>query len=154
MYKKMIEHARASGKASEESMWQEIKHVDVLLSEIKDEHPELYWQYMRNAHKHLFGHHYTPEFADYDVGKMHSTDRNGVKHEGAHWVKSQVIDAWQGKVFPPGTTDCDKWVAANAFWHDLHREFDDGDILKAAYLFFFADEDSKSKGKVWDYMNC
>jgi hypothetical protein len=154
MYKKMIMQAKAEGKASEDSMWKEIEHVDGLLEELKAEHPDLYWKYLRKAHMHLYGPHYAPEFAEYDISQMHSTDKNGVKHIGAHWTRQQVVTEWQGKVFPPGTTDCDKWVAANAFWHDLHREFEDGDILKAAYLFFFADEDSKSKGKVWDYINC
>ena len=153
MYKKMIEMARAEGKATEEIMWREIKHVGVLLDEIKEEHPELYWKYIRKAHEYLFGEHYTPEFAEYDIEQMYSTDENGQKHMGAHWTRQQVVDAWQGKVFPAGTTDCDKWVAANAIWHDLHREFDDGDVLKAAYLFFFADEDSDDDGKVWEYMN-
>lgn len=152
MYKKMIEEARVAGKANEQAMWAEIDHVAELLGEIKSEHPEMYWEYIRKAHENMYGSHYTPEFAEYDIEQMHSTDASGVRHTGAHWTKQQVLSVWSGKLFPTGTTDCDKWVAANALWHDLHKKFNDEQVLEAAYLFFFADEDYTTNGKVWDYM--
>jgi hypothetical protein len=41
---------------------------------------------------------------------------------------------------------------------DICKEFDDEQVLKAGYMFFFKDEDWDSKDgsydKVWRYMNC
>jgi hypothetical protein len=59
-----------------------------------------------------------------------------------------------GKPMPAGVTDCDKWVAANAMWHDLNKKFDDGQVIHAAILFFLSDEDWPGQGKIWEYMNC
>ena len=100
----------------------------------------------------LNGKHYSKDHAEMEVSKMHSTDANGNVHTGAHWTADQVEAATASKKFPEGTTKCDKYVAYNATWHDLHKEFTDEQILKIAYLTWFADEDWHSDGKIWDYM--
>lgn len=152
-YKKMIEDARQKGVASEESMWKSVADMDAMLESMKDTHPEMYWDMMRKTHENLYGPHYDEDFAEYDISKMESTDNSGMRKKGAHWSKDEVKAATMGKPFPSGTTDCDKWVAYNAAWHDFHKNFDDGQILDIAYLFFFADEDWHGEGKIWDYMN-
>lgn len=100
----------------------------------------------------LNGKHYTKDHAEMEVSQMHSTDANGKVYSGAHWTMEQVEAATAGLKFPEGTTICDKYVAYNTTWHDLHKVFTDEQILKAAYLIWFADEDSHSEGKIWDYM--
>ena len=47
-----------------------------------------------------------------------------------------------------------QYVAFNLMYSDLCRKFDDGQILDAAWLFYFADEDWPNGGstKVWDYV--
>ena len=54
--------------------------------------------------------------------------------------------------FPSGTNKWDKYVAFNAAYSDLMKEFDDAQILKAGYLLYFADEDWGSTTKIWEYM--
>ena len=83
---------------------------------------------------------------------MHHTDTNGTVHTGVHWTVEQIESATTSKKFPEGTTKWDKFVAYNATWHDLSREFTDEQILKAAYLLWFADDDWHTDGKIWDYM--
>lgn len=53
--------------------------------------------------------------------------------------------------FPNGTTEWDKYVAFNSFYSDLCLVFSTEEIIKAAYRFFFQDEDAGA-GKVWNYM--
>jgi hypothetical protein len=152
-YKTMVQEARQAGRASETAMWASIEAVDDMLEEMREQHPEKYWKFMRKAHEQLWGSHYDMQFANHDISRMHSTDANGREQVGAHWTREEVAQAWAGRTFPQSTTDCDKWVAANAFWHDLRKNFEDAEILQAAFLFFFADEDWKRDGKVWEYMN-
>lgn len=151
-YRAMIEEARRTGKAGETAMWASIESVDELLEDLKEEHPDRYWAFMRRAHEDMHGRHYNEEFAEWDIGQMHSTDQNGVTHHGAHWTRQEVSQAMQGHPLPASVTECDKWVAANAMWHDLHRGFDDRQIILAAILFFFSDEDWGADGKIWCYM--
>ena len=151
-YKKMIEEAKRNGKATEAVMWASIETVNDMLEELREEHPEKYWAFMRRVHEDIYGSHYNEEFAKYDIEQMHSTDANGVKHMGAHWTKAEVTQALMGKAIPAEVTECDKWVAANAMWHDLRKVFDERQILNATVLFFFQDEDWEGHGKVWEYM--
>jgi len=150
-YKDMVVNARKKGVATEQSMWRSIDDVDDMLCMLKESHPEAYWAFMRKSHENIYGPHYDEEYAEHDIADMHSTSKDGTKVSGQHWSKDEIKTATQGKVFPPATTDCDKWVAYNAMWHDLHHTFSDSDILNAAYLFYFADEDAPD-GKVWKYM--
>ena len=151
-YRSLIKSAIAQGKSSEDVMWKSVDRVDCLLKEVKEYDPEAYWRFMRKAHEDLHGCHYDQTYAEYDLSKIHYTDRNGVKHEGAHWSKEEVISATANKKFPAGTTDCDKWVAYNATYADFCKRFSDADILEIAYLYFFADEDAP-EGKIWRYMS-
>lgn len=153
-YKRMIEEAKRSGKGTEAVMWANVDSVSDLLEELREEHPDKYWAFMRRTHEDIYGCHYNEEFARYDIERMHSTDANGLKHMGAHWSKQEVLNALQNKPIHADITECDKWVAANAMWHDLHKAFDDRQVLNAAVLFFLTDEDWQGHGKIWEYMSC
>lgn len=153
-FEKMITEAKKKGLTNETKMWQSVAILEEGLEALKESHPDVYWKIMRDQHRLMYDGHYSEEFAQYDIDRMHSTDRSGVKNHGAHWSKNEVVSATSNKPFPQGVTDCDKWVAYNAMWHDLNRKFDDTQILEAAYLFFFADEDWSEEGtKIWDYMS-
>lgn len=150
----MLMDAQKKGMTNEAKMWRSVASIGEGLDLLEETHPEMYWKIMRDQHRIMYDGHYSEEFAEHDIENMHSIDKNGTQVHGAHWTKADVVSATNGKTFHPGVTDCDKWVAYNAMWHDMHRKFDDAQILEIAYLFFFADEDWKEQGsKVWDYMS-
>lgn len=152
-YKQIVQQARDRGLNTERAMESSINSVSELLESMKDTHPEVYKQFLQKTHEDLFGPHYNDEFANEAVSALEYTDENGKHRTGPHWTKQEVITATQGKTFPNGTTDCDKYVAYNATYADFCKKFDEEDILDIAYLFFFADEDWKGKGKIWTYMH-
>ena len=148
----MVDHAKKAGLTNEKTMWESIDSFSELLEELKESHPQMYWDFMREQHGIMFHNHYDQAFAEYDVSQMHYTDKNGVKHYGAYWTAEQIESATQGMKFPQGTTKWDKFVAFNAAYSDFCRDFDDAQILKIGWLFYFADEDWGEEGKVWEYM--
>lgn len=149
-YRKMVDAAKAAGVASEKTMWESIDAFSELLEELKESHPQKYWDFMREQHGIMYGGHYDEMFAEYDVRGLEYTDKTGAKHKGAHWTLEQIEGATAGMRFPSGVSKWDKYVAFNAAYADLCKVFDDGDILKAAHAFYFADEDWGSDTKIWD----
>lgn len=151
-YKKMIKtYADAGG--DEKKMWASVEVTEEAMEYIKEKDPEKYECLMRKLHEALHGKHYCEEMALHDVSKMHSVGSDGTKHVGAHWTVEQIEAALSSKPFPTGTTKWDKYVAVNAFWHDLRKKLTDEQVINAAYLFWFDDEDWESSGKIWDYMS-
>ena len=151
-YKKMITDYATNG-GDEKKMWASVDVTEMAMEYIKEKDPEKYECLMRKLHEALYGKHYCEEFALHDVAQMHSTGADGTKHVGAHWTVDQIEAATKGLTFPAGTTKWDKFVAFNAFANDLGGVLTDEQILKAAYAFWFDDEDWKEEGKIWDYMS-
>ena len=147
----MLTDAKRKGITNESTMWKSIDAMQPMLESFKESHPEEYHKFMRSQQEVIYGPHYDTDSADEDVAKLHYTDRNGTQHTGPHWTKEEILNATAGYSFPPETTDCDKYVAFNAMYADLAKDFDDSQIIKAAYRFYFDDEDAPS-GKVWRYM--
>lgn len=152
-YKEMVNHAKKSGVTNEQTMWDSIDSFSELLEELKESHPKLYWDFMRKQHGIMFHNHYDEAFALYDVAQMHSTNKSGERKEGAHWTCEQIESATAGMKFHNGTTKWDKFVGFNAAYHDWNKHFEDADILRIGYAFYFADEDWGSDTKVWEYMS-
>lgn len=150
-YKKMIK-AYADNGGDEKKMWASVDVTAEAMDYIKETNPEKYDCIMRKLSEALYGKHYSEELALADVAKMHSIGADGTKHIGPHWTVEQIESATKEKSFPSGTTKWDKYVAYHATFHDLRKKFTDEQILCAAYLFWFADDDWKSPGKIWDYM--
>ena len=98
------------------------------------------------------GCHYDREWAEYDVSQITYTDKEGKKHTGAYWTCEQVEEATKAMSFPSGTTKWDKFVAFNSFRADTCKVLTEEQVLKAAYQFYFADEDFAAKNKIWHYM--
>lgn len=153
-YRKMVDSAKAAGMTSEKMMWESIDSFSELLEEIREAHPELYWDFMREQHGIMYHNHYGEAFAMYDVSKLMYTDRGGLKHMGAHWTMEQIETATAGMRFPSGVTKWDKYVAFNAAYAVLCKTFEEGDVLKAGYALYFADEDWGSDTKIWDMYQC
>ena len=150
-YRTIIENARNKGVTSEKVMWSSIARIDGVLDTIKDEHPDLYWNLLRDTHEELYGPHYDKEFAEYGVNSMHCTDKDGKLRHGAFWTLDEILAATKNKTFPAETTNWDKYVAYNACANDFGKAFEDEDVLEIAYMFFFDDEDAPS-GKIWKYI--
>ena len=154
MYKKMIEQARKDGVANEKVMNASIDSVDELLEKMKDAHPAVYERFIAKQHELFYGPHYNELFAEMDVAGLTYTDAEGKEHRGAYWSIGEIDDATRGMTFPAGTTRYDKYVAFNAFKSDTCKAYDDKQVLAGAYQFYFADEDYKGGGKIWQYMRC
>ena len=152
-FREMVNHAKKAGVANEQTMWESIDGFSDLLEELKESHPHIYWKFMRNQHGIMFHNHYDECFAVYDVGQMHSTNKEGKENQGAHWTCEQIEEATAGKKFPAGTSKWDKFVAFNASFHDWNKYFEDADILEIGYAFYFADEDWGDDTKVWEYIS-
>lgn len=154
-YQEMVKAAQKAGKTTEKQMWQSIESVSDLLCDIKDAHPELYWRFLREQYGIMNNCHYADkEFAEYDVSQIVYTDKEGKKRTGAYWTPEQVEEATKAMTFPSGTTKWDVYVAMNSFHADTCKVLTDEQILKAAYQFYFADEDfPKERGaKIWHYV--
>lgn len=151
-YREMVDHAKKAGVTNEQTMWESIDSFSELLEELKDAHPQMYWDFMRKQHGIMFHNHYDEAFAMYDVSKMHYTSKGGEKKQGAYWTVEQIESATAGMKFPAGTTKWDKFVAFNAAHSDFCKDFEDADVLKIGYSFFFADEDWGDDTKIWEYM--
>ena len=150
-YKKMIT-AYAKGGGDEKKMWETVDITAEAMNYIKEQNPGKHDCLMRKLSESLYGKHYSEELARADVEKMHHSGKDGVIHRGAHWSPEEVEAALSDKSINKSVTKWDKFVAANAFWHDLSNDFTDEQIICATYKFWFADEDWHSDGKIWDYM--
>lgn len=152
-YREMVDHAKKAGVTNEKTMWESIDSFSELLDDLKESHPDMYWEFMRKQHGIMYKGHYDEQFALWDVGKMHYTNKAGEKKQGAYWTAEQIESATAGMKFPPGTTKWDKYVAFNAAWSDFSKDFSDADVLKIGYDFYFADEDWGDDTKIWEYIS-
>lgn len=156
-YKSMVADARAAGKGSEKTMEASVAHVSQLLEDIRESHPAMYWQFMREEHALMFDNHYTEDFARWDVSQMfHTEDEEEVR--GEHFSVSQAEKFAKEKNIK---YLWDVFVAVNANYHDKARLFSewfedsedvDERIVADAMAFYFEDEDA-GDGKVWRYIN-
>jgi hypothetical protein len=154
-YKEMIEEARKSGKADEAKMWKSVEQVDELLCIVKEQDKQKYYDFLRSLYGTLYNNHYaTKEFADWDVERMESTQKDGTKITGAYWTCEQAVEAVKGMgvTIPQAVTKWDIYVAINAAKHDWGRKFSDEQVLQIGWLFYFDDEDYEGQDKVFRYM--
>lgn len=154
-YLELAKEAQKNGSWNDKTMWYAVESLSDMLEEMKKSDPKAFWGFMREQHGILSGGHYNEDFAMHDVAQIEYTDKNGDPHKGAYWTVEQTKEATKGLALPASVTPWDVYVALNVFHSDLCKEFDDAHIIKAAYLFFFADEDWTKKGsekKVWEYM--
>lgn len=153
-YIRMVKAAKESGKVSDKQMWASVESVSDLLDCVKESHPDKYWTFMRGQAGIMNGGHYDQAWAEWDTSQISYTDKDGKAHKGAYWTCEQTEEATRGMAFPSGTTKWDVFVALNSFFADTCKVLTSEQIVKAAYQFYFADEDfGNGKGsKIWHYM--
>lgn len=152
-----MELVQKYGKGQGEAkMWASVAVLSEALEPMKETDKENYWCILRKMYGVMSDGHYNEEFAMYDVSMIEYTGRNGEKKRGGYWSADQVEEATRGFRFPSGVNKWDKYVGFNLMYSDLCRKMDDAQVLDAAYLFYFADEDwpGGSSTKVWDYVCC
>ena len=117
----MLEDGKAKGVTTEKMMWQGVEDVEVLLDIIKDEHPDLYWRFIKRQHEHLFGCHYNENFGMWRIEQMHYKDKQGVVHHAPHWTKDQHKAAYESvkAKIPSSYNMYDFAVALEAEYSDL-----------------------------------
>ena len=140
----------------EGKMWASVAVMSDALEPMKETDKEGYWCVMRKMYGVMSDGHYNEEFAMYDVSAIEYTGKNGDKKKGGYWSAEQVEEATRNFRFPSGVNKWDKYVAFNLMYSDLCKKMDDGQILEAAFAFYFNDEDwpGGSSTKVWDYVCC
>ena len=161
-YKEMLMDAKSSGLTSEKTMWKSIDSLDEMLCVLKEEHPDMFWDFMRKQHEAFYGPHFDEKFALWQVEQMYHKTAEGKEYKGEHWSvedAEKVFTKHKSKL-PASTTVFDVFVALNANYHDrceLFKEWDKEDyenmVIEDAIKFYFMDCDWKSDGKVWEYMN-
>ena len=153
----VMELVQKYGKGQGEAkMWASVAVLSEALEPMKETDKENYWCILRKMYGVMSDGHYNEEFAMYDVSMIEYTGRNGEKKRGGYWSADQVEEATRGFRFPSGVNKWDKYVAFNLMYSDLCKKMDDVQVLDAAYLFYFTDEDwpGGSSTKVWDYVCC
>ncbi len=158
-YKQLIEQARANGMVTEKKMCTATERLSADLAPIEESHPEVYWRIMRDQHAVFYDRHYSEKFANHDVNCLvysGSTDEDGnPMGMGAHWSRAKILELTKDMKFHPRVNCWDKYVAFNSMYADLCAEMSETEILKAAYLFYFADADWQPTEddctKIWDY---
>ena len=153
----VMELVQKYGKGQGEAkMWASVAVLSEALEPMKETDKEGYGCILRKMYGVMSDGHYNEEFAMYDVSMIEYTGRNGEKKHGGYWTAEQVEDATRGFRFPNSVNKWDKYVAFNLMYSDLCKKMDDAQILDAAFLFYFADEDwpGGSSTKVWDYICC
>lgn len=145
----------------ESVMWGSIEMWDKHLEEMREHHPDMYWDMMRNTHELMYGKHFDKGYAEWQVERMHHKCGDKI-YKGEHWTYEQTSDVMTKyrSMLPSDITPFDFYVALNAQWHDYQcwakehfpNEADaENAIIEMAVRFWFMDEDWKGNTKVWEY---
>ena len=142
-------------------MWNSIEMWDKHLEELREHHPDKYWEMMRNTHEMMYGKHFDEAYAEWEVERMHHKCGDKV-YKGEHWsleTTTSVMGNYRN-ILPSEVTPCDFYVALNAQWHDYQclmsqlfateAEVDKA-IIESAIAFWFKDDDWPGADKVWVY---
>lgn len=145
-------------------MWSSIEMWDKHLEEMREHHPDKYWEMMRKTHEMMYGKHFDKEYAEWEVERMHHKGKDGRVYKGERWSHDDTtaVMAKYRNVLPPEITPCDFYVALNTHWHDYicwaKEKFPteaeaEGAIIEMAVRFWFQDEDWGDNDKVWEYFS-
>lgn len=151
-YDLFLEKARKDGVVNEHKMWMAACMAGKYMKMAQEGElsKDEYWRFMREQHELFYGPHYNEEFGKYDLSKVGYMGKSRDIHSGEFWSMAQVLEATAGMKFPTGTTDWDKYVAFNVAYSMLAPDFEQADILKAGYKFFFTNDGVE--GRIWKYM--
>lgn len=154
----------ATGKG-EKAMWAAVRKMSEFLDEVKEAHPEKYWQVVKDTYEELAGPHYNEDFAVWQIAQLFYKDSMGAEHRSPNWTAEQYRRAFEEvkSRVPSGYTMWDFAVTLEKQYTDYHammkRWFPSAteEELKAkavdAAVAFLADDDDKKDGKIWRYYN-
>lgn len=161
-YYEMVKANYNKLRNDESVMWGSIELWDRYLEDMREHHPDKYWEIMRNTHELMFGKHYNEAYAKWEVEQMHHKSPDGTIHSGEHWTKEQTNNVMMKykAMLPAEITPCDFYVALNSQWHDYicwakarfesDKEAEEA-IIEGAVAFWFKDDDWPAHDKVWCY---
>lgn len=154
----------AAGKG-EKAMWAAVKKISEFLDEVKEVHPDKYWEIIKGTYEELAGPHYNEEFAEWQIAQLFYKDNMGVAHRAPNWTDEQyrrAFDEVKGRI-PSGYTMWDFAVTLEKQYTDYHalskRWFPSAteeEIKNKAVemaVAFLVDDDDKDDGKIWHYYN-
>lgn len=146
-------------------MWSSIEMWDKHLEEMREHHPDKYWEMLRKTHELMYGKHYNKEYAEWEVDRMSHMGDDGREYKGEHWSMSDttsVMSKFRGRI-PAEYNEYDFYVALNTHWHDTicvaKRHFStieeaESYVIDEAVAVWFNDADWPTKDKVWRYFRC
>jgi hypothetical protein len=146
-------------------MWGSIEMWDKHLEEMREHHPDMYWEIMRNTHEMMYGKHFDSAYAEWQVDHMYHIGDDGREYKGERWSLKDtngVMQKYRGRI-PGEYNEYDVYVALNAQWHDTictaKRHFstiEDAEayVIDEAVAVWFNDQDWPSHDKVWRYFRC
>lgn len=164
-YYDIVKASDSKLRNDESVMWGSIELVDDLLEDIKEAHPDKYWEFMRRTHEMMYGKHFDSAYAEWQVEHMYHIGDDGKEYKGERWSLADttaVMQKYRGR-FPSDYNEFDFYVALNAQWHDTictaKRHFasvEDAEtyIIDEAVAVWFNDSDWGSHDKVWSYFRC
>lgn len=132
-----------NSNGTKETMWKSVEHISGLLKEMKEAHPELVRKFMEEEYELMNGRHICERLAREMVSEMFHTDSMSKRVSGEAITPEEAMLLISDKT-PEQQEKCkwDAYVGANAFMHDLAKTgYSKNDILKAAKMFWFHDED-------------
>lgn len=146
-------------------MWGSIEMWDKHLEEMREPHPDKYWDIMRKTHEMMYGMHFDAVYAEWQVEHMYHIGEDGREYIGEHWSLKEttaVMQKYRARI-PGEYNEYDFYVALNTHWHDTictaKRHFSTPEeaeayVIDEAVAVWFNDQDWSSHDKVWRYFRC
>lgn len=146
-------------------MWGSIEMWDKHLEEMREPHPDKYWDIMRKTHEMMYGMHFDAVYAEWQVEHMYHIGEDGREYIGEHWSLKEttaVMQKYRARI-PGEYNEYDFYVALNTHWHDTictaKRHFSTSEeaeayVIDEAVAVWFNDQDWSSHDKVWRYFRC
>jgi hypothetical protein len=146
-------------------MWGNVEMWDKHLERMREHHPDMYWEIMRNTHEMMYGKHFDSAYAEWQVDHMYHIGDDGREYKGERWSLKDtngVMQKYRGRI-PGEYNEYDVYVALNAQWHDTictaKRHFSTIEeaetyVIDEAVAVWFNDQDWPSHDKVWRYFRC
>ncbi len=164
--REIIEDYKKRGIGNESHMWKMVDMIDdELMKPLKEHHPNIYWDFMRDIHEIYEGEHFNQEFAEWEVSQMHHKGTDGTLYKGQKWGLEQTTPIFikiKSQLTKP-YNEFDFYVILHSIWHDCcvlyHKwkpEYTEEQMTQMyidATINWLNDEDygSKDTGKAWRY---
>lgn len=136
--------------------------IEELLLYVKEVDEDVYHKHMKELHEIYYGEHFTEEFAEMQVEKMHSLDHKSKVQNGECWTLEETNEVYRNHkslLSSQEINQYDFYVAMNASYHDFYKvcyekdpENYEHDIIKLAIAYWVCDEDY-GPNKIWHLLS-